>query len=129
MTTNTYLGFTHLAQNQNSPEVTLNEALNRIAAATSGLLTHEMTTDADYTLLTSTEPPEWVYSTIVITDSPSTLTAARNIIVPTNQKMYVLVNSTAEDLTIKTSGGTGVTVSAAGVSIVRCDGTNVVLVK
>lgn len=128
MTTTAELDITHLEQNQNSPEVTVNEALDRLDAAIADILTHEMTTDADYTLGTSGEPPEWMYAVIRITDSPSTLTAARNIIVPTAKRIYVFQNNTAQTLTIKTSAGTGIAVAASGVAIVRCDGTNVVLV-
>lgn len=122
------LNLEYLAQNQNSPEVTINEGFDRLDAAISGLLTHEMTADADYTLDTVPEPPEWMNFTIQITDSPATLTAARNIIVPNEVKFYLFQNDTAQTLTIKTSAGTGVAVIAGERALVRCDGTNVVLV-
>lgn len=55
-----------------------------------------------------------------------TLTQARNIIVPTASKLYVIANDATHSLTIKTSGGTGVAVGNGQRRLVFCDGTNVV---
>lgn len=57
-----------------------------------------------------------------------TLTAARNVVVPSTSKLYVIKNNTSGgfSLTIKTAAGTGVSISNGAADIVFCDGTNVV---
>ena len=128
MTDTTDLQITLLNANQSQPEVTVNDAIYELEAATASLLVHDMTADADYTLGTTGSPQEWQYSTIEITDTGTVLTAARNIVCPNNRKQYVFVNSTAQALTLKTAAGTGVSVAAGMTAILRCDGTNVVRV-
>lgn len=62
-------------------------------------------------------------------DFTGILTGNRDIIVPTTVQQYWVTNSTtgAHDLTVKTSGGTGITVVQGGSSILYCNGTDVVL--
>lgn len=57
-----------------------------------------------------------------------TLTATREIIVPTASKLYYVENATTGgfSLTVKTSAGTGVDVLAGTKALVACDGTNVI---
>ena len=57
-----------------------------------------------------------------------TLTAARNVVCPSNSKLYFVTNNTTGGFSIvfKTSAGTGVTVPNGARLIVYCDGTNVV---
>jgi hypothetical protein len=57
-----------------------------------------------------------------------TLTAARNVIVPTVTKLYFIQNATTGgfSITIKTSGGTGITIPNGKSAAVICDGTNVI---
>jgi hypothetical protein len=57
-----------------------------------------------------------------------TLTAPRNIIVPTSLQQYWVTNSTTGGfkITVKTSAGTGVDVINGQASILYCNGTNVV---
>jgi hypothetical protein len=56
------------------------------------------------------------------------LTAARNVVCPTKEKLYVVKNATTGGykLTFKTSGGTGVDIPNGYTMLVYCDGTNVV---
>lgn len=56
------------------------------------------------------------------------LTAARNVVVPTSQKVYLVKNSTTGGfaITVKTTAGTGIAVAAGTSQWVYCDGTNVV---
>lgn len=56
------------------------------------------------------------------------LTAARNVIVPSTSKIYFIKNSTTGSfaITVKTSAGTGISVSNGATAILLCDGTNVV---
>ena len=57
-----------------------------------------------------------------------TLTATREIIVPTSSKLYYIENATTGGfaLTVKTSAGTGVDVENGAKALVACDGTNVI---
>jgi len=57
-----------------------------------------------------------------------TLTAARNIVCPTASKLYFLRNNTTGGfaVTLKTSGGTGISVPSGKYAALYCDGTNVV---
>lgn len=122
------LGIDEISVSQASKYATANSALRVLEAAIAGLLTHDMASDADYTLGTSSTPAEWQYGTIEITDTGTNLTTGRNIIVPDNAKVYIFVNSTAQTLTLKTSAGSGVAVAAGTTAILRCDGTDVVRV-
>lgn len=53
------------------------------------------------------------------------ITAAGQIICPAAAKLYVLQNTTAFAITLKTSAGTGVAVAASNTAYLFCDGTNV----
>lgn len=121
------LDVTYIASNQNQKEVTANAAFDAFDGALGSLLAHTMT-DADYTLNLSASPNEALgYLAYVFT---GTLTANRNIIVPTNKKLYAVWNNTTagKSLVVKTSSGTGITVaysSTAAYTLLYCDGTNV----
>jgi len=85
-------------------------------------VTHNIALDSDYTLTADQN----LKGRIVITDSSVVLSGAANIIVDDNQKSFIAQNNTVQDLTFKTSGGTGIIVSP-NVSIeLYNDGTNVV---
>jgi hypothetical protein len=127
MTTTANLEAEKWTANQSSPDVTVNETFDVFDAAITGTLTFDMASDANYTLATTgSKPQEWMYGKIEITDTGVLLTAARDIIVPTNEKHYDFLNSTAQDLTIKTSAGTGILTPPGATVNVRCDGTNVI---
>lgn len=119
---------TEIAANQNQKEVTANTAFVELEAALTNLAAITMT-DADYTL--SAGEGGQALGNMCFKFS-ATLTANRNIIVPTNKKLYAVQNATTggHNLVVKTSGGTGVTIepSSTSYAIVYCDGTNVVQV-
>lgn len=127
MATSPNLLITHLDANVSQPEVPLNTGTDLLDEIIAGILVHDMASDADYTLSTITDPQEWQHAEINITDTGVNLTTARNIIVPINEKVYIFRNDTAQSLTLKTSAGTGITVTAGSVNTVRCDGTDVVV--
>lgn len=123
----TNLDVSYIASNQNQKEVTANAAFDAFDGALGSLLAHTMV-DADYTLNLSASPNEALgYLGYVFT---GTLTASRNIIVPTNKKLYAVWNNTTsgDSLTVKTSSGTGVSVPYSPTpqyTLLYCDGTNV----
>jgi hypothetical protein len=59
-----------------------------------------------------------------------TLTAARNMIVPDAEKLYVIYNNTAGGyaVTVKVSGQTGISVPAGYKMLLHCNGTDIVSV-
>lgn len=83
-------------------------------------------TDADYTLTTSNAAADEARSAVV--NMTGTLTAARNVICPTASKTYIIKNATTGGfaVTLKTSGGTGISVPNGKTMLLYCDGTNVV---
>lgn len=67
---------------------------------------------------------EAAYGTIVAT---GTLTGNRNVILPNDERMWDVVNSTsgAFTLTFKTAAGTGIVVGSGKSARLRGDGTNI----
>lgn len=59
----------------------------------------------------------------VLTFSGS-LSAAANVIAPSVQKTYIITNNAGANVTIKTSGGNGVTIQNGLSALIYCDGTN-----
>lgn len=100
---------------QNDKYVTHNEENRRIAAAVAGSTTLNFSSDANMTINSSdTDGTEsWRYQTLVITDSGVVLTTGRDVILPSKGGLHFVINKTAQTLTFKTSGGTGVAVSTS----------------
>jgi len=86
-------------------------------------ITHDMTSDADYTLTDAQNQ----YGKIEITDTDPFLTTGRNIIVNTDEHTFLFVNSTVQTLTVKTSAGTGIAIPTNEARELRNDGTNVIV--
>ena len=86
-------------------------------------------TNADYTLTNGngSTANEARYMALLV-PSTLTLTAARNIIVPTSSKAYIIRNLSTGGfaVTLKTSGGTGISVPNGKTMALYCDGTNVI---
>lgn len=105
---------------------TTNTNLELLEDAIAGVasVTHDDT--ANYTLTALNGATDEARCAIL--EIGGTLTAARNAVVPTQTKPYIVKNSTSGGfaVTIKTSGGTGVSIPNGKVGIVYCDGTNVV---
>jgi len=95
----------------------------------SGTVSLTSMTNADYTLTNGngSSPNEARYMALSV-PSTLTLTAARNIIVPTSSKAYIIRNLTTGGfaVTLKTSAGTGISVPNGKTMILYCDGTNVI---
>jgi hypothetical protein len=127
MTSTTGLAAPHWTASQNQPDVTHNSALDVLDSCIARQNVIDFPSDADYTLVTSgAYPREWQHAVIEMTDTGVVLTAARNVIVPANPRMWNAYNNTAQILTFKTSGGTGIAVGVGKRAILQNDGTNVV---
>lgn len=96
-----------------------------IDTAISGYATKALS-DADTTLTASNGAADEARAMLL--NFTGTLTAARNVIVPTTSKLYFIKNSTTGGyaLTIKTAAGSGVSVRNGGYAVVFSDGTDVV---
>jgi hypothetical protein len=97
----------------------IDEAIAGVAAITMS--------DANYTLTVADGATDQSRKAVLV--MAGTLTAARNVICPSSQKVYVVKNSTTGGfaITIKTSAGSGVSVANGTTALVYCDGTNVEL--
>lgn len=111
-------------ENSNTWGGKTNTNLTMLEQAVSGVASVAMT-DADYTLTTSNAATDEARNMVVT--MTGTLTQARNVIVPSVDKVYVLKNSTTGGfaVTVKTSGGTGISVANGETETLYCDATNV----
>jgi hypothetical protein len=83
-------------------------------------------TDADYTLTATNGASDEARNMVV--RMTGALTATRNVICPTANKLYIVENATTggQSIIFKTTAGTGITILNGTEAAVRCDGTNVV---
>jgi len=61
-----------------------------------------------------------------LTDTGTNLTGAGTVIVPPVTKLYVVINTSGQTITVKTASGSGIAVKTGNQVNVVCDGTNVV---
>ena len=82
--------------------------------------------DANYTLTSNNGVSDEARQMII--KLTGTLSAQRNVICPTKEKLYVVDNATSgsQSIVFKTSSGSGITIGNGSKTIVYCDGTNVV---
>lgn len=92
--------------------------------AITGVVTITML-DANYTLTSFNGISDEARNAVLVVDG--TLTASRNIIIPSFNKVYVVSNSTTGGfpIVIKTASGVGFTVNNGVEQLVYCNGTNV----
>lgn len=124
-TTNNRLRKQSLGSNTNTwGDTKLNEVLDAIDQAMDGCLQITLASSADYTLNTTnyTIADEAKNRVLRFT---GTLSSAVNVIVPSVEHTYTVVNACGATLTIKTSAGTGVSIPTGYQAYVYCDGANV----
>ena len=94
--------------------------------AISGYVTQVITDGAD-TTLTMTQGASATARNMYI-ELTGSLSAARNLIVPNNKKLYFIFNNTSGGfaVTVKVAGQTGVSVSSTVKTILVCNGTDVI---
>ena len=94
-----------------------------------GLGAVSFASDADLTIsLTNSNASQAARCFVLNVTSAVSLTATRNLIVPTTTKPYLIHNNTtgSQSIVVKTSAGTGITVPNAGKVFVYANGTNVI---
>jgi hypothetical protein len=100
-----------------------------IEQAITGLGNPVFTTDANLTIsLTDTVALQTARALVLNVTSTGSLTATRELVVPTIEKQYIVQNNTsgAQSITVKTSAGTGITVPNGAKAHLYVDGVNVV---
>ena len=115
MTIDNDFNLQEMTQSQSDKYVTHNTENRRIAAAVAGSTTLNFSSDANMTINSSDADgtESWRYQTLVITDSGVVLTTGRDVILPSKGGLHFVINKTAQTLTFKTSGGTGVAVATS----------------
>lgn len=93
-----------------------------------GLAAVSMTADTNYTLTTANGATDEARRAVLSVTSTLSLTATRNVVVPTVTKIYIVYNNTTggQSLVFKTLAGSGVTVANGKRAFLYCDGTDVV---
>lgn len=96
--------------------------------AIAGVASVVYVTDANKTLTANNGASDEARCAVLEVTSGVSLTATRDLIVPTASKLYLVYNNTtgAQSILVKTSGGTGITVANGKRQYVYCDGANVV---
>ena len=100
-----------------------------IEQALVGLGNPVFTSDANLTIsLSNTAALQTARALVLNATSSGSLTATRELVVPTIEKQYIVQNNTtgAQSITVKTSGGTGITVPNGRKAHLYVDGTNVI---
>lgn len=82
--------------------------------------------DANYTLSALNATTDEARQAVI--ELTGALTATRNVVCPTAEKLWIVYNNTTggQSIVFKTSGGSGITISNGKKRAVYCDGTNVV---
>jgi len=98
-----------------------------IEEAITGRAEANFASDADLTLGYTDTNGTQAFRNLIL-NVTGTISATRNLIVPTINKLYIVENNTTggQDIVVKTSGGTGITVPNGVTAIVYAGGTNVV---
>ena len=99
----------------------INEALATIDSCLAGASTYDFESDANYTLT-----DEYFTAYLNFTDSGPVLTTGRDVIYPAAFPIQIVTNSTAEDLQLKVSGQTGITLTSGSTSMIYANGSDVV---
>lgn len=112
-------------ENNNTWGTNANGVFSRIDEAIAGVASVSMT-DANYTLTANNGTSDEARQAII--HLTGTLSATRNVVVPTADKSWLVYNNTTggQSVVVKTSAGTGVTIANGKKRMVYCDGTNVV---
>ena len=100
-----------------------------IEQALVGLGNPIFTTDADLTIsLSNTVALQTARALVLNATSSGSLTATRELVVPTIEKQYIVQNNTsgAQSITVKTTAGTGITIPNGRKAHLYVDGTNVI---
>lgn len=98
-----------IPENSLQKDPVIDQNAEATAQAMVGIVTLNLIADANYTLL----PADYRCAVLVITDSGVVLTTGRDLIFPALFARMTVINSTAQTLTLKMAGQTGITLAGA----------------
>lgn len=106
-------------------DVVNNNITSMIEEAIAGLSTINTWSSDSHTLTTANgTTSESRAAILVLTDTGTSLTGAGEVICPSETKVYIVANSTGQQITVKTSAGSGVALSDGQKEVLYCDGTD-----
>ena len=104
-----------------------NELTDMIEQAVVGLATVNTWSTNSHTLTTANGSSSEARCAILkLTDTGTQLSGAGTVIVPAVTKLYAVINTSGQNITVKTASGSGILVKNTNQLNVICDGTNVV---
>ncbi len=112
------LAIPQVASNQNQKEVTINDAVSRLEAATQGSLPVAFANNA------ATLTPAQFVSAVRFACSGQT--AAATLTVPLQPRLFVVSNAGGFAVTVQGASGAAVNVNAGASAVIACDGTSCV---
>jgi hypothetical protein len=117
MTLTANLGITHLEGGQAQPHVVINDAFTNFDKAIAGRTAVDCSAGGTIALTGG-------QTTAMFLNPYGTVAANFTLTVQNTNKMWVVINDTNRDLTIKTVAGVGVVVKAGYHTVVYCDSAN-----
>jgi len=111
-----------VATNQNNKETTINDQAAKLDGALTDLAEIDLTGATSPLTLGKSDTLDALFLKL-IGANPG---APFEVVVPDNKKAYAAWNTSGEEVTVKTVGGTGVDVPHGKVRLVYCDGINVI---
>lgn len=122
MSTEPNTGLTFQEAGSRQTDALQNAELNVFGPAIAGAVTRNFASDANITLVAA---EHWT-SVLVFTDTGPVLTTGRDVIFPARFPLMWVRNSTAQTLTLKKTGQTGIAVPAGETSLIAAGLTDVV---
>lgn len=110
------LGFTQNPEGSTEPSVAINANADQAAQLFGGYYVRDLIADADYELLEA----DYLTAVLIVTDDGTVLTGPAALIYPDVFPSQLVLNNTAQDLTLKKDGGVGVTLPAGESIRISC---------
>jgi hypothetical protein len=126
MSSTSSLGILFIQESQNNKYLTANTAFQSFDSAANAEAAFALTDVATAITLTQAQ-----MASAMVLKLTGALTAARNVIVPAIARFFIIFNASTGGfaVTVKTSGGTGISVESGIYILLFCDGTNVVQIN
>lgn len=126
MSATSSLGILFIQESQNNKYLTANTAFQGFDSAANAEAAFALTDVATAITLTQAQ-----MASAMVLKLTGALTAARNVIVPAIPRFFVIFNASTGGfaVTVKTAGGTGISVGNGLYVVLFCDGTNVVQIS
>lgn len=129
MTQTSNFQLVHLSDSQSGKETTVNSAFDRLDRRLAQTLTHNFTSDANYTLVTTSPTFQHLYYGYRFTDSGGLLSTTREVRFPANKGAFAIRNETLVNLNVRVGGSGGGVVVGPGIAAhLYNDGSSMLLI-